>query len=192
MTNKRHQATTGYEQEAMLIVDDDEVWRSRLMRAMSTRGYEVVGACDYDQAVTAASERDFELAVVDLRMPGKGGLEVVGKLHKLQPELRILVLTGYGSITTAVDAVKLGAVSYLQKPADADDILHAFERAEYSPLEQPPELSYETTPSLARAEWEHINRVLADCNQNITLAARVLGIHRRSLQRKLQKYPPKE
>ncbi len=184
--------TTGYEQEAMLIVDDDDVWRRRLARAMGMRGYDVCEASCYEDAMQQARQKDFELAVVDLRMPGKGGLEVVGALNKLQSEMKILVLTGYGSITTAVDAVKLGATSYLQKPADADDILHAFERAEYSPLEQPPELSYETTPSLARAEWEHINRVLADCNNNITMAARVLGIHRRSLQRKLQKYPPKE
>lgn len=184
--------TTGYEQEAMLIVDDDDVWRKRLARAMEMRGYEVSEAASYEEALAHAENKDFELAVVDLRMPGKGGLEVVSALHKLQSEMRILVLTGYGSITTAVDAVKLGAVSYLQKPADADDILHAFERAEYSPLDQPPELSYETTPSLARTEWEHINRVLADCNNNITLAARVLGIHRRSLQRKLQKYPPRD
>ncbi len=186
------QETTGYDQEAMLIVDDDDVWRKRLGRAMGLRGFDVAEAANYDEALALAESRDFELAVVDLRMPGKGGLEVVSALHKLQCEMRILVLTGYGSITTAVDAVKLGAVSYLQKPADADDILHAFERAAYSPLEQPPELSYETTPSLARTEWEHINRVLADCNNNITMAARVLGIHRRSLQRKLQKYPPKE
>ena len=102
--------------------------------------------------------------------------------------MRIVVLTGYGSIATAVDAMRLGATSYLPKPADADEILLAFDRAEAppdaAPAEGPP------APSLARAEWEHLNRVLADCGGNISEAARRLGIHRRSLQRKLQKYPP--
>lgn len=181
----------GYETEAMLIVDDDDVWRPRLARAMRERGLEVVMASHYGEALEAAKRQDFELAVVDLRMPGRSGLEVVRDLHELQPEIRILVLTGYGSIATAVDAVKLGAVSYLQKPADADDIVHAFARAAQPPLERP-DVTYEQAPTLARAEWEHINRVLTDCDGNITRAARILGIHRRSLQRKLQKHPPKD
>ena len=98
------------------------------------------------------------------------------------------MLTGYGSISTAIDAVRLGAVHYLPKPADADDIVNAFARGD-APALEPPEVEYRA-PSLARAEWEHINRVLSDCGGNISEAARRLGIHRRSLQRKLHKYPP--
>ena len=129
-----------------------------------------------------------ELAVVDLKMPGKSGLELVKALREIDPATKMLVLTGYGSIATAIDAVRLGATYYLSKPADADDIVAAFARGEAPPLE-PPDIEYKA-PSLARAEWEHINRVLSDCGGNISEAARRLGIHRRSLQRKLQKYPP--
>ncbi len=129
-----------------------------------------------------------ELAVVDLRMPGRGGLELVRDLKQFDASIRVLVLTGFGSIATAVDAVRLGATNYLPKPADADDILAAFERGEADVLKSPaPEFE---APSLARAEWEHINRVLADCGGNISEAARRLGIHRRSLQRKLRKQAP--
>lgn len=173
----------------MLIVDDDDIWRPRLARAMRERGLEVEAACGHTEALAAARAQAFDYAVVDLRMPGKGGLEVVRDLHELQPKLQIIILTGYGSISTTVDALRLGAVNYMQKPADADDILTAFERSEHEPLD-PPEPQYDEAPSLARAEWEHINRVLNDCGGNITHAAKKLGIHRRSLQRKLQKYPP--
>jgi len=174
----------------MLVVDDDDIWRPRLARAMRERGLEVTTASDYDEAMQAAKDDHFDYAVVDLRMPGKGGLEVVRDLHERDAALKIVVLTGYGSISTTVDAIRLGAVNYMQKPADADDILTAFEKSEHEPLD-PPEPKYDEAPSLARAEWEHINRVLSDCGGNITHAAKKLGIHRRSLQRKLQKYPPK-
>jgi two-component system response regulator RegA len=107
---------------------------------------------------------------------------------RLDPSTKIVLLTGYGSIATAVDAIRIGAVNYLAKPADVDDILAAFARSESPPL-SPPDVGYDP-PSLARAEWEHINRVLSDCGGNISEAARRLGIHRRSLQRKLQKRPP--
>jgi two-component system response regulator RegA len=126
--------------------------------------------------------------LVDLRMPGMSGLDVVRELHAIDPTTRIVVLTGYGSIATALDAVRLGAVHYLTKPAEVDEILAAFAR------DRPPAPDAEPTyepPSLGRVEWEHINRVLADCGGNISQAARVLGIHRRSLQRKLAKYPPR-
>jgi two-component system response regulator RegA len=121
-------------------------------------------------------------------MPGRSGLELVRDLKKFAPATRVLVLTGFGSIATAVEAVKLGAVNYLSKPADADDILAALERGEADPLETPDAPAQ--APSLARAEWEHINRILADCGGNISEAARRLGIHRRSLQRKLRKRAP--
>lgn len=173
---------------SMLIVDDDTVFRERLARALADRGFEVRTAAGYDEAVAAARADSPEYAVVDLRMPGRSGLDLTQELHRIDPATRIVVLTGYGSIATAIDAVRLGAVYYLSKPADADDVLAAFARGDAPPLSPRP--SDFATPSLARAEWEHIQRVLSDCGGNISEAARRLGIHRRSLQRKLQKYPP--
>jgi two-component system response regulator RegA len=174
---------------SLLIVDDDEVFRDRLARALEKRGYAVRTAANYEQAMEAAESDSPELAIVDLRMPGRSGLELVRDLRHNDDTTRVLVLTGYGSIATAVDAMKLGATHYLAKPADADDIIAAFARDASSPLSST--AGNETAPSLARAEWEHINRVLSDCGGNISEAARRLGIHRRSLQRKLQKYPPR-
>jgi two-component system, response regulator RegA len=174
--------------QSLLLVDDDEVFRTRMARAFVERGYEVTSAHDFDSAVAAAKIESPELAVLDLKMPGKSGLELVKALLEIDPQTKIVVLTGYGSIATAIDAVRLGATYYLQKPADADEILAAFARGQAPPLD-PPDTDYRA-PSLARAEWEHINRVLSDCGGNISEAARRLGIHRRSLQRKLQKYPP--
>jgi two-component system, response regulator RegA len=173
---------------SILIVDDDQAFRRRLARAFEDRGYDTSTAGDYEEAVALAQVDSPELAVVDLKMPGRSGLELVQALRAIDPATRVVVLTGYGSIATAIDAVRLGATYYLPKPADADDIVAAFARGEAPPLE-PPEPDYQA-PSLARAEWEHINRVLSDCAGNISEAARRLGIHRRSLQRKLQKYPP--
>jgi two-component system, response regulator RegA len=178
---------------SILLVDDDEVYRTRLARAFVDRGYEVRTAqdYDYDTAVATATTESPELAVVDLKMPGKSGLELVKALAAIDPATKTLILTGYGSIATAIDAVRLGATYYLSKPADADDIIAAFARGEAPPLDPPPPDSGDyRAPSLARAEWEHINRVLSDAGGNISEAARRLGIHRRSLQRKLQKYPP--
>jgi two-component system response regulator RegA len=173
----------------MLVVDDDERFRTRLARAFEDRGYDVASADGHEEAMRIAREGSTELAVVDLRMPDKGGLEVVRDLLAIDPTTRIVVCTGYGSIATAVDAMRLGAVGYVAKPVDADEILAAFTRAE-TPVD--PSLASDYEPaSLARAEWEHISRVLSDCGGNISEAARKLGVHRRSLQRKLQKYPPK-
>jgi two-component system response regulator RegA len=166
----------------LLVVDDDEVFRERLARALFDRGYAVSTAASVDEALTKVDEAP-EYAVVDLRMPGRSGLELVRALKEKDPATRVLMLTGYGSIPTAVEATRLGAVGYLTKPADADDVLKAL-TGEANPA------ALAETPSLARAEWEYIQRVLADCGENISEAARRLGIHRRSLQRKLQKYPP--
>lgn len=177
------------ERAAVLVVDDDEVFRARLARALQQRGYEVMTAGNYDEAMALAQSEAPDMAVVDLKMPGRSGLELTRDLHKLDSTIRIVVLTGYGSIATAIEAMRLGAAYYVSKPADADDILAAFARAEAPPLEAGPEY---VAPSLARAEWEHINRVLTDCGGNISEAARRLGIHRRSLQRKLRKYPPRQ
>jgi two-component system, response regulator RegA len=176
------------EPQSLLLVDDDERFRERLARALMERGLEVRTAAGHDEAVALAREESPELAVVDLRMPGPSGLELVRALLEIDPGTRVLMLTGYGSIATAVEAMRLGAASYLPKPADADEILAAFEKAEAPPLSAT-EVDL-PAPSLARAEWEHINRVLSDCGGNVSEAARRLGLHRRSLQRKLQKYPP--
>lgn len=172
----------------VLLVDDDTTFRDRLARALRERGYEVRTAAEHDEALQVATEDPPELAVVDLRLPGRSGLEVVRALLRIDPATRVVVLTGYGSIATAVDAMRLGAVHYLPKPADAEDIEDAFRRADLPPLH---EVGGEhLAPSLARAEWEHIQRVLQDCAGNISEAARRLNIHRRSLQRKLSKFPP--
>jgi two-component system response regulator RegA len=173
----------------ILIVDDDEVLRERLGRAFRDRGFATAVAADYDEALARARADAPGSAVVDLRMPGRSGLELVRALRDLDPMIAIVVLTGYGSIATAIEAMRLGARYYLPKPADADDILAAFARGAAPPLAatEPPD----ATPSLARAEWEHMSRVLADCGGNVSEAARRLGLHRRSLQRKLQKYPPR-
>ena len=173
---------------SILLVDDDEVFRNRLARAFRDRDYDVCTAADYDEAVAMAREDSPEFAVVDMRMPGHSGLELLKALQGIDAATKVVVLTGYGSIASAIDAIRLGATNYIPKPADADDIVAAFARGAAPPLD-PPNADYQA-PSLARAEWEHINRVLADCGQNISEAARRLGIHRRSLQRKLQKYPP--
>lgn len=175
---------------SLLIVDDNEIFRDRLARAFTDRGYDVRKAENHEQAIESAEHDSPEWAVVDLRMPGKSGLEVVRDLQEIDEQTKIVVLTGYGSIATAIDAVRLGAINYLQKPADADDIIAAFSRGEKPPMSGS-EHDYDA-PSLARAEWEHIQRVLADCGGNISEAARRLDIHRRTLQRKLNRYPPPE
>jgi two-component system response regulator RegA len=176
---------------SIVLVDDDERLRSRMARAFEARGYETQQADGYDTALEIASEESTEFAVVDLRMPGKSGLEVVRELHRIDPATKIVVLTGYGSIATALEAMRLGATHYLTKPADVDEVIASFDRdkAEAQGSSKPQEGSEPETPSLARVEWEHIQRVLTDCDGNITKAAERLGIHRRSLQRKLAKFP---
>ena len=172
---------------ALLLVDDDEVLRSRLARALRERGYVVREAPDAAAAYRAVDAGGIGWAVVDLRLPDGSGLDVVRAVHTAEPTAPIVVLTGYGSIATALDAVKLGATHYLTKPADVDEVVAGFARGEASatpPLDTPDEV-----PSLDRVEWEHINRVLADSGGNISEAARRLGLHRRSLQRKLAKRP---
>jgi len=167
---------------SLLVVDDDDVLRTRVVRAFKERGFNATGAADYDSAVEAARAERPAFAVVDLRLPGRSGLEVVQALVAMNPEMAIVVMTGFGSIATAVESLRLGARYYLSKPCDIDQILDALE----SP--QPSQVAVEV-PSLARVEWEHIQRVLADCGGNISQAARLLGVHRRSLQRKLAKNP---
>jgi len=170
-----------------LVVDDDAVFRERLARALRKRGHEVVTAADASEAIVAALRESPERAVVDLRMPGRSGLELVRALKSIDPATQVVVLTGYGSIATAIDAIRLGATYYLNKPADADEVVAAFARGAAPVVLAESDVH---APTLARAEWEHIQRVLADCGGNISEAARRLGMHRRSLQRKLQKLPP--
>jgi two-component system response regulator RegA len=167
----------------LLVVDDDDAFRVRLGRAMSDRGFQVTLAASTDEALAALVDPP-EYAVIDLRMPGRSGLELLSALHQKDPNTRVVMLTGYGSIPTAVEATKRGATAYLSKPADADEVLRALVG------DGTPSPAAVETPTLARAEWEYIHRVMADCGDNISEAARRLGIHRRSLQRKLQKYPP--
>jgi two-component system response regulator RegA len=175
-------------QKTILLVDDENLFRDRLQRAFVNRGFIVFEAADYHEALARLREHLPDMAVVDLRMPGKSGLEVVREAKKIHPDIAIVVLTGYGSIATATEAIRMGADSYLPKPADVDDILRAFSRA--AEIETSGSDNDFETPSLARAEWEHINRVLTDCNGNISEAAKRLGLHRRTLQRKLYKYAP--
>jgi two-component system response regulator RegA len=167
------------------LADDDAAFRSILARALTSRGFEVRAAATGDEACAAADDDPPELAVIDLRMPGRSGLEVVRHLRGLDDQTRVVVLTGYGSIATAVEAIKLGAVDYLTKPADADQVLTALGIAEPAAGE-----GDGATPSLARVEWEHIQRVLQDSGGNVSEAARRLRLHRRSLQRKLARTPP--
>jgi two-component system response regulator RegA len=171
----------------LLIVEDDTLLRERLARAFASRGYDVRQAADISEAEAAAAAEAPELVVLDLRMPQGNGIELIPRLLAIDPATKIVVLTGYGSVATAIEAVRLGAVHYLTKPADADEVLAAFSRDPGAPAGDPAPLQ---PMSLDRVEWEHINRVLVDCQHNVSEAARVLGIHRRSLQRKLTKYPP--
>jgi two-component system response regulator RegA len=176
------------EKRSILVVDDDDVFRTRLARAFADRGLVAHEARGGAAAIAFATEDSPELAVVDLHMPDRSGLEVVRCLKEIDPATSVVVLTGYGSIATALEAMRLGATHYLTKPANADEILAAFEGRKRAP-ESSPEVVESDPPSLARMEWEHIQRILNDCGGNISQAARVLNLHRRSLQRKLSKRP---
>jgi two-component system response regulator RegA len=168
----------------LLLVDDDETFRTRLARALGARGLDVTTASDAVFGLNEARRVPPDYAVVDLKMPGPSGLELVRELMALAPAIRVVVLTGYGSIASAVEALHRGAHHYLSKPADADEIIAALEG-------DAPAAGPAPTPTLARAEWEHLSRILADCGGNVSEAARRLGITRRTLQLKLKKDPPR-
>jgi len=170
----------------LLLVDDDDAFRSALGGAMARRGFAVELAANAAEAEALAKEQVFEYALVDVRMPGKSGIDLVGVLRAIDEGTRIVVLTGYGTIANAVVAMRAGAVDYLMKPVDAS----ACEQALLgSPLR--PEEADDEVPSLDRVEYEYLQRVVADCAGNISEAARRLRMHRRSLQRKISRSPPR-
>lgn len=170
----------------ILLVDDDETFCMVLTNAIKRRGFNVASACNSEQALSIAKNQQPTYAIVDLRIGEESGLSLVEELIKNNPEICIVMLTGYASIATAVQAIKLGAKHYLTKPADADEILASFE----NDLESQPIADQPLSPK--RLEWEHLQKVLLSHNGNISATARALGMHRRTLQRKLQKHPVKK
>ena len=175
----------------LMIVDDDQRFRERLARSFDKRGYEVFAFEDGVTAINYFSEKlsydPIQYVIVDLKLAGEWGLNVVESLIAVDSNVSIVVLTAYGSIATAIEALKLGALNYIQKPASVDDIEGALLNEKLA--ETKTNLENVDTPSLARVEWEHINRILTDCDGNIRQTAQKLGMHRRTLQRKLAKFP---
>jgi two-component system response regulator RegA len=176
--------------ESVLLIDDDEVFVRVLARALAARGFDVRTAGNRADALLAAREQEPDHAVLDLKLGEENGLALIPELLEIQPDLRILLLTGYASIATAVEAIKRGATDYLAKPVDADQVVQAL-RGGGEGAEPAATASF-AAPPLKRLEWEHIQRVLAECDGNISEAARRLGLHRRTLQRKLAKRPVRE
>lgn len=171
---------------SLLLVDDDEVFVQRLAKAMEKRGFDVVVAMSVAEGRAAAEARPPAYAVCDLRLEDGNGLDVVEVIREQRPDARVVVLTGYGAIATAVAAVKIGATDYLSKPADANDIVNAL-MATGSDLPPPPE----NPMSADRVRWEHIQRVYELCDRNVSETARRLNMHRRTLQRILAKRSPR-
>jgi len=169
---------------ALLLVDDDENFCQVLFKALQRRGFSVTVAHSTDAAL-ASNPENFSHSIVDLNMPEESGLALIPRLIERQPDMAIVVLTGYASIQTAVEAIKLGARHYLTKPANADEIVAALQKQEGNSMM---EISSRPMP-YNRLEWEHMQKVLGECGGNISEAARRLGMHRRTLQRKLQKRP---
>ncbi len=174
-------------EKQLLIVDDDEAFRVRLSRAMERRGYQVTQADSVAAGKAAAAALTPHYAVVDLRLGDGSGLDVVQAIRERVPEARVIVLTGYGAIATAVAAMKAGAVDYLPKPADTDQIEAALTTRD-RPLPPPPAQPM----SADRVRWEHIQRVFEQCERNVSETARRLNMHRRTLQRILGKHAPRE
>lgn len=175
--------------KTVLVVDDDDVFGQAMARALARRGLLPTVAHDLESARQRSIEQPMDYAVVDLRLGEESGLAVIAQLHRIHPHMRIVVLTGYASIATAVEAIKLGARHYLTKPAQPDDIIAAFARESTGD----PDIDITAQPmSVRRLEWEHIQSVLSQHSGNVSAAARALGMHRRSLQRKLQKRPVRQ
>ena len=175
-----------YKEKSLLIVDDDNPFRERLARAMEKKGFEVTQAEGVKKGIDSVKITKPAFAVIDLRLGDGNGLEVVKEIQNLKKDSRIIMLTGYGNISTAVAAIKEGAIDYLAKPADADDVENAL-LADPNKKAQPPE----NPMSADRVKWEHIHRVFELCNRNVSETARRLKMHRRTLQRILSKRSPK-
>ncbi len=172
--------------KSLLLVDDDNPFRERLARAMEKKGFQVSQAESVKKGIDTVTKQKFAFAVVDLRLGDGNGLEVIKELQKSNQKSRIIMLTGYGNIPTAVAAIKQGAIDYLAKPADADDVERAL-LADPNKNASPPE----NPMSADRVKWEHIHRVFELCNRNVSETARRLKMHRRTLQRILSKRSPK-
>lgn len=174
-------------QDSILIVDDDETFTEVLANAFGSRDFYVKTALNGTDAKSLAQSYQFDKILLDLKLKQESGLTLLPQLLEYLPAAKIVVLTGYSSIATTVKAIKLGAANYLCKPADTDEILNAFE------LDEQGERHFSTLqkPSVDRIQWEHIQKTLAENNGNISATARSLGMHRRTLQRKLQKRPVK-
>ena len=175
-----------FEDKSLLIVDDDNPFRERLARAMEKKGFKVSQAESVKKGISSIKQQKTSFAVVDLRLGDGNGLEVVKEIQKSNSKSRIIMLTGYGNISTAVAAIKQGAIDYLAKPADADDVERAL-LADPNEKAAPPE----NPMSADRVKWEHIHRVFELCNRNVSETARRLKMHRRTLQRILSKKSPK-
>ena len=175
-----------FEDKSLLIVDDDNPFRERLARAMEKKGFKVSQAEGVKRGIDIVNQKSPAFAVVDLRLGDGNGLEVVKEIQKSNQDSRIIMLTGYGNIPTAVAAIKEGAIDYLAKPADADDVERAL-LAEPNKKAEPPE----NPMSADRVKWEHIHRVFELCNRNVSETARRLKMHRRTLQRILSKRSPR-
>ena len=171
-----------------LVIDDDPSFNAILVRTLTRRGHPARGASDVESALLLASEMPPQQVVLDLNLNGSSGLALIPELLSINPDCRIVVLTGYASIATAVDAVKLGAVQYLAKPVEIEAILAAFEDDDGPDFDLP---ASDKPLSVDRLEWEHIQRVLNENEGNVSATARALKMHRRTLQRKLSKHPVK-
>jgi len=176
---------TRLDDRSLLVLDDDNALRTRLGRALESRGFDVVTAASIAEAQAALGERVPAFAVLDMRLEDGNGLKIVEAIRERREDARIIMLTGYGAIATAVAAVKAGAVDYLQKPADADDVVKALLATGDAP--EPPD----NPMSADRVRWEHIQRVYELCDHNVSETARRLGMHRRTLQRILAKRAPR-
>ena len=175
-----------FEDKTLLILDDDDPFRNRLARAMEKKGFQVKEAKNVEEGLKIAESSPTNFALVDLRLEDGNGLEVVKALHKSKKESRIVMLTGYGNLPTAVAAVKAGAIDYIAKPVDADDVEAALLASPESKAKPP-----ENPMSADRVKWEHIHRVFELCNRNVSETARRLKMHRRTLQRILAKRSPR-
>ncbi|MDX1811019.1 MAG: response regulator transcription factor [Gammaproteobacteria bacterium] len=172
----------------ILLIDDEEIFCEVLARSLAREGYQVDTAFNLETAVAKINQQDYRYAVVDLRIGDESGLTLVKQMQEVSPDTRIVMLTGYASIATAVEAIKLGATHYLTKPAEVEDIVAAFGKEIGDESVKPADAPL----SVQRMEWEHIQKVLHEHNGNISAAARAMGMHRRTLQRKLQKRPVKQ